>query len=113
MSDRKILLTSESEGRLDSVIADLSSFSRSRAASMIKEGGVSVNGIVITKPAFLLKGGEEIEINVPRENVSFEKPSKDIDIGIVYEDDDVLVINKPRGLVVHPAPGHHDDTLVN
>ncbi len=113
MKENRTLLENTLEGRLDAVISSLTSFSRSRISDIIKKGGVTVNGKEITKPSFLLKGGEEIQIIVPEENVSFEKPTKDIKIEIVYEDNDVLVINKPRGLVVHPAPGHHDDTLVN
>ncbi len=113
MKENTTILENTAEGRLDAVIASLTSFSRSGISDVIKQGGVSVDGKTVTKPSFRLKGGETIQIVVHQQDVSFEKPTKDIKIDVVYEDDDVLVINKPRGLVVHPAPGHRDDTLVN
>ena len=84
---------------------------RSAAQRLLEEGCVTVNG----KPArknYKLSVGDAVEVTVPDpEPVDIQ--AKEIPLDIVYEDDDVVVINKPKGLVVHPAAGHQDDTLVN
>ena len=108
-----ITLKAESGGmRLDSFLAEnISELTRSAAQRLIEEGRVSVNGRSVAKSC-KLGGGEEIVVTMPEpENVDIV--AQDIALDIVYEDDDVIVVNKPVGLVVHPAPGHPDGTLVN
>lgn len=98
--------------RFDQIATELfSDYSRSRIQSWIKEGVLLVNGKQ-TKPKEKLFAGETITLNVElEEQVAHDAQS--IPLDIVYEDDDILVINKPAGLVVHPAAGHHDGTLLN
>ena len=108
-----ITLKAENAGvRLDSFLAEnISELTRSAAQRLIEEGRVSVNGRSVAKSC-KLGGGEEIVVTMPEpENVDIV--AQDIALDIVYEDDDVIVVNKPVGLVVHPAPGHPDGTLVN
>ncbi len=85
--------------------------SRSGLKKIIDAGGVFVNGRQI-KANYKLKGGDVVTLTVP-ENEPLEIVPQDIPLDILYEDDDVIVINKPQGMVVHPAPGHYTDTLVN
>ena len=98
--------------RLDAYLARVAqNMSRSNAQKLIQQGNVLKNG----KPAKKndrLEPGDEICVTIP-EPVPTDIVPKQMDLQIVYEDDDVLVINKPKGLVVHPAAGHQDDTLVN
>ncbi len=103
----------EEEGRrLDEVFfAHGITLSRSKAAKHIKDGKVLVNG-KLEKPHFILSEGDVVSYEEPeRETTDIE--GEDIPLEIVYEDDDVIVINKPAGLVVHPGNGHHGGTLVN
>ena len=98
--------------RLDAFLArSMEGMSRSGAQRLIEEGCVLRSG----KPAKKndrLKLGEEIAVTIP-EPKPIDIVPKEIPLEIVYEDEDLLVINKPKGLVVHPAPGHQEDTLVN
>lgn len=98
--------------RLDSVVSEtIDSCSRSFAATLIRNGRITVDGKV-KKPGYQVKAGETIKGKIdPPETQAF--PAQDIDISILYEDDEVLVVNKAPGMVVHPAPGHSRDTLVN
>ena len=108
-----IRLRAEEAGvRLDSFLAgEVPGLTRSAAQRLIEEGRVRVNGKPTAK-SFKLTGSEEIEVTLPEpENVDIV--AQEIALDIVYEDDDVIVVNKPVGLVVHPAPGHPDGTLVN
>ena len=98
--------------RLDAFVARCADgLTRSAAQKLIEEGNVTRNG----KPGKKndkLNPGDEIRVTIPAPKEVDIAP-KDIPLDIVYEDDDVVVINKPKGLVVHPAAGHEDDTLVN
>ena len=108
-----ITLKAESGGvRLDCFLAEnIEELTRSAAQRLIEEGRVSVNGRSVAKSC-KLGGGEEIVVTMPEpENVDIV--AQDIALDVVYEDEDVIVVNKPVGLVVHPAPGHPDGTLVN
>lgn len=97
--------------RLDKYLAEELDFSRSTIQKMITEGLVIVNGEV-AKANYKVKVNDEIEyFELPEENVDILPV--DIPINIVYEDQDVIVVNKETGMVVHPANGHYDDTLVN
>jgi 23S rRNA pseudouridine1911/1915/1917 synthase len=104
---------SEGSPRLDRVLAArLSELSRSRLKALILDGQVTVKGAPIRDPAYHVGKGDTITIDVP-EPVAAEPQPEDIALDIVYEDDDLIVINKPSGLVVHPAAGHESGTLVN
>ena len=98
--------------RLDAFLANaLPDMSRSAVQKLLENGCVMLNG----KPGKKndrVNEGDEIQVTLP-EPKKLDVEAKDIPLDIVYEDDDVLVINKPKGLVVHPAAGHNDDTLVN
>lgn len=89
--------------------ADLS---RSRLAKLIEEGAVKVAGEVVTNPRFKVGGGEEVEITVEAATET-DIVAEDIPLNVVYEDDDLIVIDKPAGMVVHPAPGTPNGTVVN
>jgi len=110
-----ISLTAASEdggARLDSFLAArLPELTRSAAVRLVESGGVTVDGRVPVK-SFRLAGGETIAVTLPDPEPIEARP-QDIPLDVVYEDEDVIVVNKPAGLVVHPAPGHPDGTLVN
>jgi len=98
--------------RLDKALSALSGLTRAKVQQLMDRGAVSLNSAPPQKGGVLLKIGDVIEYEVP-EPEPIEAVAQDIDIDIVYEDKDIAVINKPRGLVVHPAAGHRDGTLVN
>lgn len=110
----KILLTVTSEFaglRADKYICDNTVLSRSFAVTLLESGGCLVNGVPCKKNC-KLKDGDVLELTVP----DAEEPEilpENIPLDIVYEDNDLLVVNKPKGMVVHPAPGHYTSTLVN
>jgi len=98
---------------MDQILAAIfPDFSRSRIQRWIKDGQVSVNGSVQTKSRVKLVGGEKLTLNAQMEAEGEWKPEP-IELAIVYEDEDLLVINKQVGLVVHPAAGNPDGTLLN
>jgi len=99
--------------RLDHVLLHyFPELSRSRLQSWIKNQQVKLNQQVIIKPKHKVSGGESLEV-VPTMQDQGEWKATDIDLEVHYEDDDLLIVNKRAGLVVHPAPGHYQDTLVN
>lgn len=103
----------EAGSRLDVVLARaVPVFSRNRLKDLILAGAVSINGVAVTLPKYNLKEGEEILLVAP-EPVDAEPEPEDIPLDILYEDDELIVINKPVGMVVHPAPGSWTGTLVN
>lgn len=105
--------TSEDRGaRIDAwLAAHVEGLTRSAAAKLLESGGVAVNGASAAKN-YRLTGGETVEVTRPEAEEITVEP-QDIPLDVVYEDQDVIVVNKPVGLVVHPAPGHPDGTLVN
>ncbi len=107
-----ILYANTPDERLDTFLArSIPEITRSAAQRLLEDGCVSVNG----KPAkknYRTAPGDEIAVEIP-EPQEVDIVAKEIPLEIVYEDEDVIVINKPKGLVVHPAAGHQDDTLVN
>lgn len=108
----KIIVNNEIEGeRLDKAAALKSGISRGLIQDMINDGHVLVNGKG-EKNKYILKLNDVIEI-IKREPKSLELEAKDLNIEIVYEDDDVAVVYKPEGIVVHPANGNNEGTLVN
>jgi 23S rRNA pseudouridine1911/1915/1917 synthase len=101
------------KGRLDKVLAEaLPSLSRSRIKALIIDGEAAVDGHVVRDPAAKVAAGQAIRLAVPPPEPSTMAPEA-IDLPIMHEDDDLLVIDKPAGLVVHPAPGNRQGTLVN
>ena len=110
-----ILLRASEESknqRLDAFLASsLDGLTRSQATRLIESGEVAVNGRAVSK-SYKLAGGEDIAVTLP-EPEPVEAVPQDIPLDVVYEDADVIVVNKPSGMVVHPAPGHSDGTLVN
>lgn len=103
----------EENKRIDAVIAGcLDDVSRSYVQKIIEEGKVKVNGHVESSKKAKLKIGDLIEIDMP-EPETLEVLAEDIPVDIVYEDDDLMIVNKPVGMVVHPAPGNYTGTLVN
>ena len=98
--------------RLDKYLAEqFPEQTRSYLQKLIKDGEVLVNGKNV-KTGYQLSKGDEVSVNIPEPKELDVEPQK-MDLDIVYEDDDVILINKPKGMVVHPAPGHTTDTLVN
>lgn len=98
--------------RLDQVAAQLfAEHSRSRLAAWIKDGSLTVDGAVL-RPRDTVHGGAQLALRAERE-AQGEWVAQDIELDIVYEDDHLLVLDKPAGLVVHPAAGHADGTLLN
>ena len=103
----------EGSQRLDRVLAVRSpDLSRSRLKALILAGQVSVGANVVRDPAFHVRAGDTIAIDVPPA-ADPEPQGENIPLDIVYEDADIIVLNKPKGLVVHPAAGHESGTLVN
>lgn len=103
-------------GRLDKALArdvpEEAALSRSRLARLIAEGAVRVNGAVTTDPRARVDEGDELAIALA-EAAEVETVAQDIPLDVVWEDEDLIVVNKPAGMVVHPAPGSSDGTLVN
>jgi len=113
METRILQVNKEDAGqRLDSwVCARVEGLTRSAVQRLLEQGHVTVSG----RPAgknYRLSGGEQVELELP-EAVEVDIIPQNIPLDVVYEDDDVIVVNKPVGMVVHPAPGHPDGTLVN
>lgn len=98
--------------RIDKALAILNdSWSRSQVSNWIEDERLTVNGAKV-KPKYKTKIGDVVEVTIP-EPEELEIIAEDLNLEIIYEDADVLVVNKPRGMVVHPAPGHTSGTLVN
>lgn len=106
-----IIKVEDNFSRLDSFLIDKLSMSRSKIQSMIKNGDILVNGSSI-KSSYIVKIDDVIEVNFRDEEVISANAEK-MDLDIVYEDDDVIVVNKANGVVVHPAVGNTSGTLVN
>lgn len=107
-------LESEQQGmRLDQYLAhQFDALSRSQIQIFIKQGLVMIDGIYQYKPKTMLMAKQTIQIDIPQIERVEDEP-QDIELNIIYQDDHILVINKPPGLVVHPGAGHRDGTLVN
>ena len=99
--------------RLDrTIMTRYPDFSRSRIEGLIKAGFVTVNGAVAEKAGLKVDDGDEIVVEIPPPVPAVPEP-EDIPLSVVYEDEHMVVVDKPAGLVVHPAPGHYTGTLVN
>ncbi|MCB9110526.1 MAG: RluA family pseudouridine synthase [Anaerolineales bacterium] len=115
MSDRieKFHYDELNPDRLDKyLVSCLPEFSRARVQGLILDGFVTVNGVTAKKAGQILEDGFDIEVRIPPPVPSGLIP-EDIPLDIVYENDDLIVVNKPAGMVVHPAAGHYSGTLVN
>ncbi len=114
MSEETIILHNQTERelRLDKFLAEhLEEYSRSYIQKLISEGGVNVDGFPIYKKAELLNPGAEVEVTIPPAKDT-SLIGEDIPLDILFENDDLVVVNKPAGMVVHPALGHASGTLV-
>lgn len=105
------IVKSKTDGRLDQILAEELGLTRNKAQEIIANK-VLINGKEVTKNGTKIKSGDEISYNEPELPPDMTTKTK-MDLQIVYEDQWLMIVNKPRGLVVHPAPGHYDDTLVN
>ncbi len=101
----------ENGKRIDAYVSNNAEVTRSRVASLLEEGNITVNGNVPQK-SYKVKQGDVITVNIP-DPVELDVVAQDIPLDIVYEDEHLLVVNKPKGMVVHPAAGNLDGTLVN
>ena len=98
--------------RIDKYISDnIAELTRSAVQSLIADGRVLAGGKPVSKN-YKLRGGETVEVDIP-EPQPMDAVAEDIPLDIVYEDSDLLVVNKPKGMVVHPAHGNYNGTLVN
>ena len=108
----KLTIDSAMTGRIDKELAHhLTTVSRSQLQKWIEDGNVTVNGEPV-KPKYKLAVGDKVVVQ-PEKPQKIDLEPENIPLDIVYEDDDVIVVNKPQGMVVHPAPGHPNHTLVN
>lgn len=105
------LIIKEAGSRLDKAIADLTELSRGQANDAIKAGIVLVNGQA-AKAKYSVKAGDIITYEIQEEEV-LDYQAEDIPLDVVYEDEDLAIINKPQGMVVHPSAGHSSGTMVN
>jgi 23S rRNA pseudouridine1911/1915/1917 synthase len=101
-----------SAGRVDRYVADATGLSRSYVQKLISDGRLTAAGELLRANS-IVGGGTELRLDIPVATPLDLRPSPEIVLRVVYEDDDLLIIDKPAGLVVHPAPGHADGTLVN
>ncbi|MCK5867148.1 MAG: RluA family pseudouridine synthase [Mycoplasmataceae bacterium] len=112
MENIKTTIEVTGEGRIDKYIADNSDFSRTDIKRLIEGGAVFCNDIAVRKANFKVREGAKVLITSIIQKEINAKP-EDIPINVIYEDDDIIIINKKSGMVVHPAPGHPGGTLVN
>ncbi len=111
MAELTFIPESEEGIRIDRYLAAASGLSRTRIRQLTDEGAVTVNGTPV-RASFPVKTGDVIRVEVPEEKEMDLLP-EDIPLDILYEDSDIIVINKPKGMIVHPAPGVYSGTLVN
>lgn len=108
----RLVIDNELTGRIDKQLGHhFAQYSRSQLQRWIEDGNVQVNGQAV-KPKYKLATGDVVTIE-PEKPKKIDLVPENIPLDIIYEDDDVIVVNKPQGMVAHPAPGHPDHTLVN
>ena len=112
MSEQHIEAVCDRPERLDVFVAEAAEITRSRAGALIKDGCVTADGAVQTKAGYKLRTGSPVTVRIP-EAAPSSVAAEDIDLDVVYQDDDVAVVFKPSGMVVHPAAGNESGTLVN
>lgn len=110
----QVIISEQQEGRrIDQLLSEsFAELSRSFLQKLIKDGFITVDGKVCTSKKLLLKKQQNVEVRVPEPEI-LHVEAEDIPLDIRYEDDDLLIVNKPRGMVVHPAAGNYSGTLVN
>jgi 23S rRNA pseudouridine1911/1915/1917 synthase len=112
-SQETVEIAAEHAGqRLDRVLAAGTALSRTRLKALILDGAVTIGGRTIRDPGYRVNAGETVAVDVPEPEAA-EPEGENIPLDIVFEDDEIVVLNKPAGLVVHPAAGHAAGTLVN
>ncbi len=112
MVEKVAVKIKQETGRIDKALSEiLSSYSRSQIQQWLKEKNIAVNGEIV-RANYQVKSGDKVQITIP-DPEELEVLPENIPLEIVYEDQDVLVINKPQGMVVHPSAGHPKGTLVN
>ena len=110
---RTVRLPDGPRGRIDRIVADATGLSRSHVQKLISDGRLTADGVPL-RARDVLPSGTEVLLDVPEPIALDLAPAPDIPLIVIYEDDDLLIVDKPSGLVVHPSAGHHDgDTLVN
>ena len=109
---QEIVFNADRAERLDVLVSEAADITRSRAAALIKEGRVLVQGAAQTKAGFAVKEGSGISVEIP-EAAPAKAVAQDIHIDVLYQDSDLAVVFKPSGMVAHPAAGNPDGTLVN
>ena len=110
---RTVRLPDGTRGRIDRIVADATGLSRSHVQKLISDGRLTADGVPL-RARDVLPSGTEVLLDVPEPIALDLAPAPDIPLIVIYEDDDLLIVDKPSGLVVHPSAGHHDgDTLVN
>lgn len=112
MTEQKITLKADGLKRLDVLLCGAGSLSRSRVEQLIREGNATVDGRVELKPGMKPRAEAELGLYVPEDKPA-QALAQDIPLRILYEDDDLAVVEKPCGMVVHPAAGNEDGTMVN
>lgn len=99
--------------RLDMFLSEQTGWSRSQVKLQVDAKKVLVNGKAVSKAGFLIKNGDTLSISFSKDVLELSAKAEDIPLNIIYEDEDFAIINKPQGMVVHPAPGAYNHTLVN
>ena len=111
MEATEIIITADGR-RLDVLLSEAGGLTRSRVAALMEDGNVTVDGQVVTKAGFKAKPGQTVTLTIPAPKPAVPQ-AQDIPLTILYEDADLAVVVKPCGMVVHPAAGNEDGTLVN
>ena len=109
--ENAVLICEKNCDRIDTFIAENTDISRSRAVKLIESGDITLNGNIVNKKTSV-KIGDKVEVTLP-DAVPLEAKAQEIPLDLLYEDNDLLVVNKPKGMVVHPAAGNYEGTLVN
>jgi 23S rRNA pseudouridine1911/1915/1917 synthase len=112
MTEQKIVLKADGLTRLDVLLCGAGTLTRSRVEQLIREGKATVDARVENKPGMKPRAGADLQLLIPEDKPA-EAVAQDIPLRILYEDDDLAVVEKPCGMVVHPAAGNEDGTLVN
>ena len=99
--------------RLDVLLANETGWTRSQIKQQVEGGKVLVNDKQISKSGYLIKNGDRILVSFSKDTLNINAEAENIPLDIVYEDEYFAIINKPQGMVVHPAPGSYNHTLVN
>src|SRR6185312_11505266 len=111
-SHQVVVSADEADDRIDRLLASRTELSRTRLKALILDGAVAIGERTISDPGYRVNAGDAITVTVPEPEPA-APTGENIPLDIVFEDDEIVVLNKPAGLVVHPAAGHATGTLVN